>query len=207
MGENNKEIDFSGKNTMSVLQGRMSQYIELSWWKKVLYVVYFIMLFLLLMYLLMKFWPLSPPAGDMETVPVIQSVRLCSRLQLAITEEMRLIIIVAVMGALGGCAYSIKAFVYRVGNKSFDTSWTCWYILRPFIGSILAIIFYFAFRAAFFSLSASTGDLNNYGIATLGGIVGLYSWETMRKLQDLFERILPTEEEEKEPGGEDRKQQ
>ena len=205
MGENNKEIDFSGKNTMSVLQGKTSQQIELPWWEKGLYVTYFIVLFFLLMYLLLKFWSLPPPAGDMETVPVIQSVRLFSRLQLAITEEMRFIIIVAVMGALGGCAYSIKAFVYRVGNKNFDTSWACWYALRPFVGSILAIIFYFAFRAAFFSLSATTGDLNNYGIATLGGIVGLYSWETMKKLQDLFERILPTEGEEKEPSGEDKK--
>jgi magnesium-transporting ATPase (P-type) len=206
MGESDKENkDFSGKKTMSVLQGRTSQQIELSWWKKGLYVIYFIVLFFLLMYVLLKFWPLSPPASENETVPVIQSVHLFSRLQLAITEEMRLMIIVAVMGALGGCAYSIKAFVYRVGNRNFDTSWTCWYALRPFIGSILAIIFYFAFRAAFFSLSASTEDLNNYGIATLGGIVGLYSWETMKKLEDLFERILPTDREEQEPGGEDQK--
>ncbi len=206
MGESNKEnTDFSGKNTMSVLQEKTSQYTELSWWKKGLYVTYFMVLFFLLMYLLLKFWPLLPPTGDIETVPAIQSVHLFSRLQLIITEEMRLMIIVVIMGALGGCAYSIKAFVYRVGNKKFDTSWTCWYALRPFIGSILAIIFYFAFRAAFFSLSASTGDLNSYGIATLGGIVGLYSWETMKKLEDLFERILPTDREEQEPGGEDRK--
>lgn len=206
MGESNKEnIDFSGKSTKNVSQKKASQYIELSGLKKGLYVTYFMVLFFLLMYLLLKFWPLPPTTGETDCPPMIESVRLFSRLQLTITEEMRLILIVAVMGALGGCAYSIKAFVYRVGRNRFDTSWTSWYILRPFIGSILAIIFYFAFRAAFFSLSASTEDLNNYGIATLGGIVGLYSWETMRKLEELFRKILPTEGEEQEPGGEDRK--
>jgi hypothetical protein len=115
---------------------------------------------------------------------------------LTVTREIQFILIVAIMGVLGGCIYSVRAFGIHVAKEDFSASWICWYFLRPLIGSALAVIFYFAFRAAFFSLSAGTEDLNIYGIATLGGIVGLFSKETINKLDELFKAILPIGKED-----------
>ncbi|MBU7022818.1 MAG: hypothetical protein HXS40_01530 [Theionarchaea archaeon] len=117
---------------------------------------------------------------------------------LTVTREIQFILIVAIMGVLGGCIYSVRAFAFHVAKEDFSASWICWYFLRPLIGSALAVIFYFAFRSAFFSPSAGTEDLNIYGIATLGGIVGLFSKETIKKLEELFETILPIGKEDKQ---------
>lgn len=162
---------------------------ELGWWQKILYIIYFVGFFLVLTFLLLKLWPYAALVG--KTAPVWH----VWKFKLTISEEARYIMIVAIMGALGGLAFSARSFAYYIGVNKFKISYTCWYILRPVIGSILAIIFYFAFRAAFFSLSASTEDLNAFGIAALGGIVGLFSRETIDKLDELFKRILPTEKE------------
>ena len=171
--------------------------VELKWWQKLTYVIYFIGLFLALTYLLLTLWPHAPPAGETAVAAPVWHVWI---FKLTISEDIRYIMIVAVMGALGGLAFSARSYAYFVGEKKFKISYTCWYILRPVIGSILAVIFYFAFRAAFFSLSASTQDLNLFGIATLGGIVGLFSAETIKKLDDLFKRILPSKRERTERG-------
>ena len=159
----------------------------LGWWQKILYIIYFVGFFLILSFLLLKFWP--SPSGEAQ--PMAKEI-LLGPVSLKISEEVQLILVVALTGALGGCAFSANSFASHVGKGSFKTSYTCWYILRPIVSSILAVIFYFAFRGAFLSLSASTQDLDIFGIAALGGIVGLFSKETLDKLKELFDRILPT---------------
>ena len=189
----------SGKNNtkMSIRQGKRRKSPKLGFWKKTGLIIYFLVLFFLLMFLLLKLWPQTVETGE-ESAPAEKETWNLWRLSLEITEEVRFILIVIIMGALGGSLYSVRAFTIHVGRDTFEVSWICWYFLRPLTGSVLAVIFYFAFRAAFFSLSASTGDLNVFGIATLGGIVGIFSKETIDKLKELFEDILPIKEESRD---------
>jgi len=68
--------------------------------------------------------------------------------------ETRLLLLVMAMGAFGSYIHTGTSFVSYVGNRSFMQSWTWWYLLRPFIGMSLAIIFYFVIRGgAFFGRS------------------------------------------------------
>lgn len=212
MGDKNdkkESKDSSADNNANrVHQGKIvKRQFELKRRTQIPFITYFVVLFLLLMYLLINFWPESVEIEEItisdvkegqvmeESKSTAEDVYLFRGLiTVSATGEVRFIIIVAIMGALGGCAYATNAFVYHVSRKTFKSSYACWYALRPLVGSILAVIFYFAFRAAFFSLSASTGDINSYGIATLGGIVGLFSWETLKKLEELFNRIIPVDQ-------------
>lgn len=196
----NNSSSLKSNAKIRVYQGKMmretKKQSELKQWHKVLYIIYFVVFFLALTFLLLKLWSL-PVIYEGESTSAESEEWHLWRLSLKITEEVRLILIVAVMGALGSCVYEVKSFVYYVGKGQFETSYMCWYILRPIIGSTLAIIFYFAFRGAFFSFSANTQNLNEFGIATLGGVVGIFSYKTMNKLEELFDNILLTRKEEK----------
>jgi len=198
MGDKTNETENKGSSKkknirMSVIRGKEKKSSELESWKKIMLSFYFIGLFFLLMFLLLELWPQPVETGE-ENASIEGEIWDLRVLSLEITEEVRFILIVVIMGALGGCVYSVRAFSIHVGRESFEESWMCWYFMRPLTGSILALIFYFAFRAAFFSLSADTGDLNVFGISTLGGIVGIFSKETIDKLEELFKDLLPTEE-------------
>ncbi len=184
----NAEHVMGENKTAKALQGKLKRTPpELRGWQKAAYILYFLLLFLVLISPLLALWPSSQ--AEEEVAPQVVEL---GPLPIRITEDVRFILIVAVMGALGGCAYSARSFAIHVARGTFDTRFTCWYILRPIIGSILAVVFYFAFHAAFLSFSASPDDLNVFGIATLGGIVGLFSKETLDKLKELFDRIIPT---------------
>lgn len=154
-----------------------------------LFILYFIALFVLSAHTLLELWP--PPATPGEAAPAVQNVQiLWGLLSLRITEELRLMLIVAVAAVLGSYVHSATSFVTYAGNRQLVTSWAWWYLLRPLIGSALALIFYFALRGAFFSLSASTQDLNVFGIAALGGMVGMFSKEATDKLHELFRDLF-----------------
>jgi hypothetical protein len=43
---------------------------------------------------------------------------------------------------LGAFIHAGTSFVDFLGNKQMVYSWVPWYIIRPFVGSALAIIFY-----------------------------------------------------------------
>ena len=65
------------------------------------------------------------------------------------TLEVRLILLVLLVGAIGSYVHSTSSIVDYLGNRTFISSWVWWYLLRPFIGMMLALIFYFVFRGGF----------------------------------------------------------
>jgi hypothetical protein len=69
------------------------------------------------------------------------------------------------------------------------------YILLPFVGSTLGLVFYFVIRGGFFSPEATTEQTSPFGFAALSGLVGMFSEEAVQKLQDVAETLLaPTPE-------------
>jgi hypothetical protein len=77
-----------------------------------------------------------------------------------------------------------------VGNRRLATSWTWWYLLRVFVGSALALLFYFAVRGGFFGADTPENSINPYGIAALAGLVGLFSKQATDKLRELFDTLF-----------------
>ena len=124
-----------------------------------------------------------------STEPIVQ-VRLCFA-DFNINQDIRLFLLAAVMGVLGSLIYCFSSFVAYVGNKRFHSRWTLWYLLRPFIGLPLAIIVYVALRGGLLTWNAeSVNNVNEYGIASICGLVGLFSKQTIEKLKEVFENFF-----------------
>ncbi len=60
--------------------------------------------------------------------------------------EQIMLIQVALGGALGAFIHVATSMSVRIANRNFSYSWLYWYVLRPFIGSALAIEFYLLVR-------------------------------------------------------------
>jgi hypothetical protein len=98
-----------------------------------------------------------------------------------------LMLFVALVSALGSYIHVTVSFSSFVGNRNLASSWTWWYLLRVFVGSALAVIFYFAVRGGFMTGGGDSKDVNIYGIGALSGMVGLFSKQATDKLREIFE--------------------
>ena len=149
----------------------------------------------LLLYLLFKAWPPTPWPTDGDTkknlLDVITFFARYPSLKFDVHTSIdeRLIFLVIVSGALGSYIHAATSFADYVGNRKLTASWIWWYILRPFVGVALALIFYFVVRAGF--LTGGSGDnVSPYGVATLGALAGMFSKQATDKLEEVFTTIF-----------------
>jgi len=150
--------------------------------------VYLILLNLLLIYLILRVWPGKIPMGDgPDLVTIIPGLP-----PLNLWPEARYIALVFLVGALGAYIHLATSFTEFLGNRNFYTSWKWWYGLRPFIGSALALMVYFAARGGLISANSSATDLSPYGIAALAGLAGMFSKQATDKLREVFENFFKT---------------
>jgi hypothetical protein len=102
------------------------------------------------------------------------------------------LMIVMVAGALGSFIHTATSFGDFVGNNKLSTNWLWWYILRPFIGTALAAIFYLVIRGGFMSPGTDASSINLYGIVALAGLVGMFSKQATDKLGEVFTTMFKT---------------
>ncbi len=114
--------------------------------------------------------------------------------------EVRLLLIALLAGALGAFIHAATSFADFVGNRKLSGSWAWWYLLRPFIGMALALVFYFVVRAGFISPSAGAGDMNPFGIAAMAGLVGMFSKQATDKLSEVFTAVFGAKGDERRGG-------
>lgn len=120
--------------------------------------------------------------------------------EMTLSKEEILFLIVVLLGALGSWLHATSSFLHFTGNRTFVTSWTVWYIMRPIMGAILALIFYVVIRAGFFpSNTMDVSEINIYSIAATAGLVGLFTQRATKKLADVFDAIFPTSKMDKDP--------
>lgn len=142
---------------------------------------YICAIFVVVVYLLIKLWPVNADRTGflwgVVTLPL----------------DIRLLLIAAVAGALGACVHLATSFADYAGNERLASSWTWWYILRPFIGMALAEIVYLAVRGGFFNASVVAPNvINPYGVAAITALTGLFSRQATDKLREVFETIFLT---------------
>ena len=147
---------------------------------------YFFILSFLFLFIIIKVWSVS----DSEKLLIV----LGNFLKVNIGSELKLIFIVVSTGALGSLIHSMTSFATYIGNRQFAKSWISWFILRPFIGMPLALIFYFVIRGGLFTLSANEEAVSSFGIAGLSGLVGMFSKQAIDKLREVFENFFKTAE-------------
>ena len=111
---------------------------------------------------------------------------------LATTADVQLLLLVMVAGALGSFLHTATSFADFVGNEKLARSWLWWYLLKPFVGMGLAVIFYLVIRGGFLSAGAEAGKVNIYGIAALAGLTGMFSKQATDKLGEVFTTLFQT---------------
>jgi hypothetical protein len=112
------------------------------------------------------------------------------------TENTVVLIYVAALGALGASIAALRAVARwsagrsASGERLWDRAYTWWYLVRPLIGSGLAIIVYLALVGTLLG-GLGTGDsLNIAGIGAIAALAGLFSKMALAKLQEVFKTVF-----------------
>lgn len=157
----------------------------------VLFLLYFVVLSVVALGFLVGAWPNQPQ--PMELFGGLISITLPN------DGDVRLALVAMSAGALGAFVHSATSFVSYLGNRRLIRSWTAWYILRPFIGMALAIMFYLLMRAGFVAPGAHSDAINPFGIAGVAALAGMFAKESIDKLKEVFQELIkpPRDEEAK----------
>jgi hypothetical protein len=151
--------------------------------------MYLVILNFLLLYLLLRLWPGQiPMKADHLPVTLIPGL-----LVVDVWTEVRFLALVAIAGAFGSYIHLATSFVDFAGNRQLMQSWQWWYVLRPFIGSTLAVIVYFAMRGGLIAGASGAENLSPYGVSALAGLTGLFSKQATEKLKEIFENLFKSE--------------
>jgi hypothetical protein len=121
-----------------------------------------------------------------------------------IADEVRLLMLVIVAGALGSLVHGLRSVYWYVGQRELVWSWIAKYLMLPFTGSVLAVLFYFVVRGGFFSPEAGFAETSPFGFAALAAMVGMFSEQAVLKLKEISETLLSKPEKGKndaEPQG------
>lgn len=103
--------------------------------------------------------------------------------------ERRLFLIAGLAGALGGSLQMARSYAGHLGRSSWDARWLPWYALRIPAGVGLAVLFYVALRAGFYTNEAKAAGVNPFGVVALCALAGLFSREALEKLDELFDTL------------------
>jgi len=144
-----------------------------------------------LAYLVACVWPANfrPDTSGSQAVTI---AFIGTTSSLATTADVQLLMLVMVAGALGSFLHTATSFADFVGNEKLARSWLWWYLLKPFVGMGLAVIFYLVIRGGFLSAGTEAGKVNIYGIAALAGLTGMFSKQATDKLGEVFTTLFQT---------------
>jgi hypothetical protein len=150
-------------------------------------VFYLIVLAVLDVYSLLVLWPSPTPAGG--TAPSETAVRLFGW-PLSVSDEVRLLLLVALTGALGGLLHALRSVAWYIGNQELRLSWLATYLTQPVVASTLSILFYLVIRGGFFSPQSTVQQTSPFGFAAMAGLIGLFSPQAVLKLKEIAETVL-----------------
>jgi len=109
-----------------------------------------------------------------------------------------MLVMVVITGALGSFVHTATSLADFVGRRRDKASWVLWYLLRPFIGSALAVALYFVLRGGLLGGSQAATVPNPYGFAAVAVMAGMFAKQATDKLNEVFDNLFRTA-----PGGGD----
>jgi len=93
----------------------------------------------------------------------------------------------------------LRSFVWYVGNRKLERSWIPSYLLRPFIGAVIGVVFYLVIRGGFYSPENTSGQSNPFIFIALACITGMFSEQAISKLKEVAEALLTKPETVRTP--------
>ena len=158
------------------------------WWGRLALGSFLLLLGVVLVYLLLALWPAVQAATSKSVSKQIQLFGTTYKP----TPDTALLLLVISVSALGSYVHVAISFADFVGNRRLEKSWIWWYLLRIFIGIVIAVLFYFALRGGFLASNTQPSTINPYGIAALAGLSGLFSKQATDKLHEVFDTLFRT---------------
>jgi hypothetical protein len=111
-------------------------------------------------------------------------------LDVCLSDEERLFLIVMFAGALGGLVHTLRSFYWYAGCRRLVLSWTGFYITQPILGATLATVFYLVVRGGFFSPQSEISDTSPFGFAALAALIGMFTEQASEKLKQIAENLF-----------------
>jgi hypothetical protein len=108
----------------------------------------------------------------------------------ALAEVSPLLMMIALLGALGGAIHGASSFAIYVGNRELVTSWTWWYLFRPLAGAGVCLVVYLVYRAGFGGTENLLSAADCIKVAGFAGLIGLFAEQASLKLKDIFETVF-----------------
>ena len=99
-----------------------------------------------------------------------------------------LFLLIVFAGALGGTLHGLRSLYWYVGLRSLLRSWTLMYVLLPFTGASIAVVFYAIIRAGLIPVQSSKNA--SLGMIAMALLVGLFSQQAAVKLKDIFDAFF-----------------
>lgn len=101
-----------------------------------------------------------------------------------------LLLAVMLAGGIGSYIHGVNSFVTYVGNRSFVSSWAPWYLLRPFMGIAMSVIFYVVVRGGVLVMSGGVSSVDPYAMMTVAALAGMFSKQASDKLAEVFDTLF-----------------
>lgn len=145
---------------------------------------------ILLAYCIVALWPPSDTTREAtEEVGILEETGASLFwVEFHIHNEARLIALVMLFGALGSYIHVATSFARHVGKGTFSNDWNWWYIVKPFQGMALAVLFYFVMRGGLLAVGTSNPEVNVYTAVATAGLVGMFSRQATDKLGEWFDK-------------------
>lgn len=132
-------------------------------------------------------------------IPAPDSVTVLPKNKLAYTiNDGILILLIVIVGAFGAILHAMVSLGVFVGNNSFEKEWNIWYLFRPAIGGLLALLVYFVLRAGFVGSIQGSADI--YTMLGIAGLVGMFSKQAQEKLGDIFDVLFQSKKPDEYKG-------
>lgn len=115
-------------------------------------------------------------------------------------QAIRDLIITLFAAGVGSTVTAVMGYLEHASiKKDFDPAFAPWYVARPILGLLLGALFYFVLKGGLLATVSGGADettgslpLNEYALAGLGGLVGLFSKNALDKLREVFNIFFAT---------------
>lgn len=116
-------------------------------------------------------------------------------IRFGVGSDVRQAVLMTCAAGVGSSVATILGFLEHASEKGdFKAAYTPWYVGRPAMGLLLGLLFFLLLRGGMLGVlpNLDASKLNPYGLAAIGGLVGLFTKHAVEKLQEVFDVLFQT---------------
>lgn len=120
--------------------------------------------------------------------------------------SMKEAVIIMLASGVGSSITTILGFLrHACVDKDFEYAYAPWYVGRPLMGIILGLIFYLLMKGGLLltipqEQHVAVTNLNDWAIAGIGTLVGMFSKNAIEKLREVFKTLFQTKDDLQKQG-------